>query len=184
MAPDSLYPNIITAVGAVAGAIAGTYFTGKSLRDLERQKINRQEQQEHGINIRLRRAIYGELLHLSDKLANLIKYSDSDTFAEASIMLKADSDYLSLPLEKRAAMYDAEELDLVESGYKTFESFRALYNIHYERYKNGELGADHFKSILQIPTYKSFVDNALQRLEKDRGVDIRKTNSNQSKQDK
>jgi hypothetical protein len=84
----SLYPNIITAVGAVAGAIAGTYMSGKNVRDLERQKINKQEQQEQEINIRLRRAIYGELLHLSDKLANLIRYSDSDTFAEASISIR------------------------------------------------------------------------------------------------
>lgn len=156
-----LYAPIITALGAIAGGIAGTYFLGRNARKLEEMKQRREDELQCRINIRLRMFVYGELVHLSDIMNNIITIPTDLTFKEANIMLSYSREYPRMPLEKRALIFESDVLDEIESAYKTYENFNALFNVHYERYTKHELNLEQLKQILNTDKYKSAIDKAI-----------------------
>jgi hypothetical protein len=114
----NLIVPIITAVGAISGAIVGTYFTGRATLNLEKKRIEEQRRKENEILQRVQRLVYTDLIWISAILGHFLKEENpsEQTKSDFKTVMNVERQYFSLPIEMKVS-FSPNVLENLEKTY-------------------------------------------------------------------
>ena len=118
---DIIIP-VITALGAIGGAILGTYFAGKHAINLEEKRIKEQQRKQDDINLRVMRLVRVELVKLSAALKVISEMeATTDNVEYLKTLMKLDRQYLRLPIEMKISAFSPDVLEEIEKAYQLLD---------------------------------------------------------------
>lgn len=176
-----LYGNIITALSAVGGGIAGSFFTywhnrkiedrkHQQVKELEEQKKKEERESEKENDRKLREIVHEDLRVYSIALDRIIKEPENTVgYIEVlHYMLKYHRQYPSLPFERRIRAFSLDNISKIERAYNETANFVEMYMEKLgkdptveERRRIGE------GSKVTVKEIKRFVEEALKSLKEE-----------------
>jgi hypothetical protein len=146
---DVIVP-VITASGAIAGAILGTYFTGKHTLNLEEKRIKEQNRKEDEINLRVGHLVAVELVRFISVSELITKEGDKYGASFTKTSLEIDNQYTRLPIEMKISAFRPGVLIKIEIAYQFMYDNIRFFNGMYPRFESGEMTAKEL--IMTLPS--------------------------------
>ena len=127
---------IITASGAIVGAILGTYFTGKHSLDLEDKRIKEQQKRQDEISHRVMRLVAVELAWLIGAYKNIQEQvKPGGNILYMKTLLELDQQYPRLPIETKISAFNPDLLTKIEHAYRAVGNNIEIFNSLYTEYE-------------------------------------------------
>ena len=159
---------IITALGAIGGAILGTYFTGRHAMKLEEKRIKEQHRKEDELHQRIRQLVHVDLYWISEMLSSLER-PDLDEKAKSRLRtpMNVERQYPRLPIETKVSSYTPEALGSIEAAYQLFNGCAELFRVTFPSFERREITLEELREKLSLKATKNAVDEAEKLLKVD-----------------
>ncbi len=137
----NLIVPIITAVGAISGAIAGTYFTGRATLNLEKKRIEEQRRKEDEILQGVQRLVYTDLKWISAILGQFLKDENpsEQTKSDFKTVMNVERQYFSLSIEMKVSSFSPHVLENLEKTYGLIRLQAEVFKAVWPKYEFGEI---------------------------------------------
>jgi hypothetical protein len=158
---------IITAVGAISGAIAGTYFTGRTTLNLEKKRIEEQRRKENEIQRRVQEIVSVELRWVAAILSETQKEDNPDEKSKSILksVMSTDRQYPKLPIETKVSCFSPSQLEKIELAYNMITPHAELFKSTYRLYEGGEINFQELKERLDLESIKETCVEAIEALD-------------------
>lgn len=164
----NLIVPVITAVGAIGGAVAGTYFTSRGSMNLEKKKIDEQKRKEEEISRRVHRMVFIDLAYIQVTVEEFLKNDElnEDDRIEFKTMMTAERQYPKMPIEMKVSSFNPETLMEVEGAYAFIRLTDEIFKVTWPKYESGEMNFKQLKQMLSLVMIKETCQKAIDKLSK------------------
>lgn len=174
----TLYGNVITAAGAIGGGVVASLLThrhnreieekkNEGIRKLEEQKRLAQKHEEEEFNTRIRRIVNSELVFISRLLDELLTNDEQHLKGESALYRTIKNyprEYITMSLERRAQVFNANSLFLIERAYGLFGWFADAFEIEFRHFLGDDITLEDLRSNLGISDLKERIDDAIKSI--------------------